>query len=363
MKGLAICNIGIEDVAALDVKELLSQEAQVGKGFVTFDIASHADLCKLCYWGQSVSKALLVLEEYGFDSLDELEKKIQKNTLDAWLTPGRTFRVDVSSHDEIDTQDLRGIVGGVLLEAGAKSHVDLTNPDVLVHVFISGKKAFLGVDFSGIDLSKRTYRIYSNPRAIKATIAYALVRLTGYTGKETFVDPFCLVGSIPIEAALWACRYPVRFFNQEELAFLKFMSFDFEKHSEKDVQIIAIDSQFRNVDSAKKNAKIAGVNKEIQFSRQDVGWLDVKFKKGETELIATALPTLTKEAHTRAYLKIIKEFFHQAAYVLAKVGRMAVCTKNPEVVKKEAAENGFIVKEERKVWQGKEELCILVFSR
>jgi len=117
MKGLAICNIGIEDVAALDVKELLSQEAQVGKGFVTFDIASHADLCKLCYWGQSVSKALLVLEEYGFDSLDELEKKIQKNTLDAWLTPGRTFRVDVSSHDEIDTQDLRGIVGGVLLLA------------------------------------------------------------------------------------------------------------------------------------------------------------------------------------------------------------------------------------------------------
>ncbi|MDO8480672.1 MAG: THUMP domain-containing protein [Nanoarchaeota archaeon] len=363
MKGLAVCNKGIEDVTALDVHELISQKSESGAGFVTFEIASHADLCKLSYWGQCVSKVMLVLDEYSFDSFDELSEKIKKNSVETWLTPGRTFRVDVSTHDEVSTQDLREIIGGVLVDAGTKAEVKLANPDVLVHIFLSGKKAFLGIDFSGIDLSKRVYRVYSNPRGIKSTLAYALVRLTGYTGKETLVDPFCLVGSIPIEAALWACKHPARFFNREELAFLKFMTYEFEKPSEKETTIIAIDSQFRNVDSAKKNAKIAGVHKFIQFSRQDVEWLDVKYTEGELGLIATCLPTLTKEAHTQVYLKIIKEFFHQAEYVLAKKGKIALLTKNPDVVKKEAAAKGFKVSEERKVWQGKEEISLLVFGR
>lgn len=363
MKGLLICNPGIEDVAALDVKELISQTAEPGGGYATFAIASHADLCKLSYRSQSASKVLLILDEYAFDSFEELSEKIRKNSAETWLTPGRTFRVDVSSHEETDTQDLRGVIGGVLVETGTKAEVRLANPDILVHVFLSGKRAYLGIDFSGIDLSKRVYRVYSNPRSIKSTLAYALVRLTGYTGKETFVDPFCLVGSIPIEAALWACKHPVRFFNREELAFLKFMSYDFEKPPEKEVSIIAIDSQFRNVDSAKKNAKIAGVHKSIQFSRQDVEWLDVKYTEGELGLIATCFPTLTKEAHTQVYLKIIREFFHQAAYVLSKKGKAAVCTKNPDVAKKEAAAKGFKVSEERTVWQGKEELSVLVFGR
>ena len=45
------------------------------------------------------------------------------------------------------------------------------------------------------------------------------------------------------------------------------------------------------VSFAKKNAKIAGVDKQINFSRCDLQNLDIKFKENEVDRIVTHLPS------------------------------------------------------------------------
>ena len=56
------------------------------------------------------------------------------------------------------------------------------------------------------------------------------------------------------------------------------MDFDFDKFNSKfdKANIFAFDSQFRHIDAAKKNSKIAGINKNINFSRTEIEWLDTK---------------------------------------------------------------------------------------
>ena len=61
-------------------------------------------------------------------------------------------------------------------------------------------------------------------------------------------------------------------------------------------------------------------------------------------------------------LKIYKEFFHQAEFILKKKGIIVICTTNPEVIK-EHAKDTFKLDKELEVWQGKEKMLLLKFSK
>ena len=62
---------------------------------------------------------------------------------------------------------------------------------------------------------------------------------------------------------------------------------------------------FKYVDFLKKNAKIAGVDKHINFSRVELEWLDIKFKKESIDRIITN-PPISKNANLD---KVYNEFF------------------------------------------------------
>ena len=65
-------------------------------------------------------------------------------------------------------------------------------------------RASLYLDTSGDGLYKRGYRARNMGAPLKETLAAALVTLSRYRGKDSFCDPFCGSGTIPIEAALIA---------------------------------------------------------------------------------------------------------------------------------------------------------------
>lgn len=342
MKGIVLCNKGIEDIAALDVKEIIGKTAKVFDGYIIFSIDSYKDLCQLCYWSQSIRKVLLLLGSFKKIKSIEINQK--------WLAPDKTFKVAGNISDEE-----KGEIGALINPQ--KRKVDLENPDVTIYVY-KNKEYYVGIDFSGKDLSKRNYRIFSNAKNIKSTIAYAMVRLSGFKQGESLIDPFCLSGSIPIEASLFKNK-SIHFYEKDFL-FSKFMEFEFEEAKSKDKsKIYAIDSQFRNVDAAKKNAKIAGIHKNINFSRLEINWLDTKFGKESVDRIVTCLPIISKYSNRKEILKIYKEFFHQAEFVLK--GSIVICTKNPKEVKEAASK--FKVKEQREVWQGKEKLNLIKFNK
>ena len=370
MEGLVFCNKGIEDIVVLDVNDIIGKKGKIFDGFVVFDFEKKEELCKLAYLSQSIRKAVLILDSFSFKTEEEIIDRAGKLDLKGWLNEDNSFKVDVLIEKcEIDQEELKGEIGESVIRSIKKyrQRVDLEEPDIVLYVFVHMNKAYYCIDFSGKNLSKREYRIFSSPKNIKSTLAYAMVRLSGYKKGDFLVDPFCLSGSIPIEAALFENDFPVRYFDKDDFLFSKFIEFDFEKVDKKATKdkgnIFAFDSHFKNVDAAKKNAKIAGINKSINFSRLEINWLDTKLEKKSIDRVVSCLPDITRFSNKKEIMKLYKEFFHQVEFVLKKMGKVVVCTKNPSEVEKEAKEKGFKAGDEREVWQGQEMLCIIKFEK
>src|SRR3989338_7306509 len=214
MKALAITSKGIEDIAALEIKELIKAKTEIKDSCVFFEPKKLEDLCLLCYKAQSVDKILFLFDSFGFkdadDLINKLQKAIDKLKLDEWLDKKTTFRVSCKKTDneEIFSEELSGEVGALIIEK-QKQKVDLDNPDITFLLFINKNMAYFGVDFSGRDLNKRDYKVFPHPLSLRPTIAYALVRAADLKENEVMLDPFCYSGEIPIESALFTTNFPV----------------------------------------------------------------------------------------------------------------------------------------------------------
>ena len=195
-----------------------------------------------------------------------------------------------------------------------------------------------------------------------------MIRESGFGKKDSMLDPFSRDGVIVIESAQFASGFPVNYYKKEKFAFLKFdLGIDYEKlFSSIDRQIkkpkakiSCFDHMFKYVNYSRKNAKIAGVDKFIYFSRTELEWLDIKFKKESVDRIITSLPA-SKSANLD---KIYNEFFYQSSYILKKNGAIALISRLPDFAKKHAEKHGFAAAKEKDVWSGEQLLKIIVLKK
>jgi 23S rRNA G2445 N2-methylase RlmL len=128
-------------------------------------------------------------------------------------------------------------------------------------------------------------------------------------------------------------------------------------------RIFAIDEAVNAVTAAKKNAKIAGINKLISFSRKETGWLELKFREGSVDKIITHAPEIGRRVPEQKAVRVYEELFWQAEHMLKKGGLVVVLTRSPGQMKKAAEKRGFRAREERSVSQGKMDFTALAFSR
>ena len=286
-------------------------------------------------------------------------------------------RVD---YEQLSSEEIAGNIGALIIEnikknKKYKQKVELDNPDITFLIFINRNTAYFGVDFSGKDLHKREYKLFAHPASLRSTIAYSLLRIADLKQKESLLDSFCHSGEIPIESALYLTNFPVNYFSKEKFAFLKFKplkKLNFNKFYEnidkkitkpKKSKIYCVDFKLMNINAAKKNAKIAGINKAINFSRIDPEWLDLKLDKESIDKIVTHPPELTKHTNPKDIEKIHDQFFYQAEFIIKKDGKVVVITKTTDLIKKAAEKYKFKVEKEREVWEGKEAFKLVVFSK
>ena len=77
-----------------------------------------------------------------------------------------------------------------------------------VHVRVHHDRVTWSVDATGAPLHERGYRRATAKAPLREDLAFALVRLSGWTRDEPLVDPFCGSGTIVAEAARWAVGWP-----------------------------------------------------------------------------------------------------------------------------------------------------------
>jgi len=380
MKALAITSKGIEDITALEIKELVKAKTQTKESCVIFEPRKLEDLCILCYKAQSVEKILFLFDHFNFTNnnfFSNIKKNVEKIDFAKWLNKKITFRVSSKkiNNDSLSNEEICGKTGELIINhikktKKYKQKVDLNNPDIIFFVYIFKNTCYLGIDIAGFDLHKRQYRIFQHPNALRATIAYSLTRIAKVKEKETILDPFTGSATIPIEAVLYFSNFPVNYYNKDRFLFLKFLKPNkkfFEnidkkiKHSK--VKIYGYDSVFGYIISAKKNAKIAGINKELKLSRCEIERLDTKFKKNSVDKIITYPPQQSKHIDQKITEKIYNEFFHQAEFILKKQGKIVLITKSLELLEKCAEKYKFKLKDRRELWHGKQPMQVVIFSK
>ncbi|MBI2650959.1 hypothetical protein HYX01_00625 [Candidatus Woesearchaeota archaeon] len=378
MKGFLITHKGMEDIASLELKEILGRNSEINETCVIFDIKKYDELFKLCYKSQSSIGIYFLLCQFEFDELfNDFEKNINDADFNKWLDKNSSFAVKCRKDSlmplpptpEIEKKLGELIINRIEKKHGYKQKVNLENPDISIFAYIKEKKVYVGIDFAGFDLSIRQYNIFKHPAAIKSTIAYCLIRLSEYNKKHALLDCFAGCGTIPLEAALFASSLSINFFNKEKLNFTKFGRFkdyDFKGFFEKidseanndTLKIYNFEPSMKYLQYAKKNCKIAGIDKKINFSRMDIEWLDTKFENGKIDKIATAFPLFDKKDADKIY----REFFYQSDFILAKNGVIAI-SGNKEMIEKHASKYKFMIAAQRKILSGKREHEIFILCR
>ena len=373
MKGLAVTSRGIEGTASAEIKELINADCRIEESCVIFDFRKFEELCLLCYKSQSADRIIFLIDSFDFKNFpEEFEKFLNKLDLKGWFKKYKKFKAEctrVGAHDfksvDAETQFAKFALSKYKSE---KVKFNIKECQISYFIYIINNKCHFGVDFAGFELNKRVYKIFLHPGSLRGTIAYALARESGFKKKEIALDPFSRDGVAVIETALYANDFPVQYFRKDKFAFLKLdLGIDCEKFfksADKKIKknkskVYSFDHMFKYVDYSRKNAKIAGIDKGIHFSRVELEWLDIKFKKESVDRIVTSLPT-SKNANLD---KIYNEFFYQSEYILKKEGTIGLITRMTDFVKKHASKHNFTVAREKEVWSGEQMLIIMIIKK
>ncbi|MBU0667095.1 MAG: THUMP domain-containing protein [Nanoarchaeota archaeon] len=378
MNGAIITHQGCEEIAQMEIKELIGCVSKKKNTIVEFKTNKLQDFVLLNYKSQTAKKIIILLSEADIKpnfskTKKALKKAVENIKIDDWIEPSQTFKVDCEregEHEFTSTEIEREI--GKELQIKTKREVSLKSPDLRIIIYIQEQKAYVGIDLSGRDLSKREYKIFTTSNSLKGTIAYSVIRMSGFKPKEKILDPMSGDGAIAIEIAIYDSKTPINFYKKEFL-FQKLKPFKkvnekaiFEQEdkliSKKKTNVYCYDYLLRNVKSCQKNAKIAGIERIMNFSKVEIEWMDTKFEEEEIDRIITHLPSESKRMEKKKIEKMYQELFYQARYVLKNKGTITIITQKDELLK-EISKKDFEISKEANIYSGKQKLKIIVLQK
>ncbi|MEM0357860.1 MAG: tRNA (guanine(6)-N2)-methyltransferase [Candidatus Bathyarchaeia archaeon] len=367
--------IGLEDIAAKEVENLLNGKVELDIGRIVFE-GRPTDIYLLNLKARTINKVFIQLCHSKFVNLEDIYK-LAKSLDYTWIiNPEQSFAVRTQrlGLHNFTSMDVSRVVGQAIIDAYTDAarkrlKVNLDAPDVEIYCLVRDDEFLMGINTTGSSLHKRQYRVYNHPAALKPTIASAMLKIGGYSSESFMLDPMCGGATIPIEAALEARRIPPGKWRSD-FAFLKlkvcspreFEKFRAEILAEEDLKnspvIHAMEKSAKHLKGGMENAKKAGVYETINFKLGDAtrveDYPNVKF-----DLIVVNPPyglrANPKEGVRRLYesfLKTLRTKFTDATLVLITAASKRF---------KEAAESvGVVVIDERKIWHG--ELLTSIFT-
>ncbi len=372
MDSIAITFENMEDAASADIAGIIGpRKVEIKKTALLFN-ATDRELAKLSFFSQAFLRVARLLSYFEIDdSLEKAKKAILENISDLRLDKilkNKTFKVITKRNNdfrEINSQEISSIIGEAVLKS-ADAKVKMKNYDIAFFAYIHGTTLYFGIDFSGFDLSKRHYKVFSNQTALNSSFAYLLFKkgLLSLKNKNqlTLLDPFCGIATIPIEAALFSSSKFSRLHSADDFLFRSFVKPKLAHSSKMSLKIYAFDSSVHNIRSAKKNAKIAGIADAIEFSNASIEWLDTRLGEKSVSIIATLLPVPGKSMAEKEAIKQYNELFYQAEYILADDSAIVAATIKPGIFAESIPES-FRLHSEIVTYQGKQKFHVFVVKR
>jgi putative N6-adenine-specific DNA methylase len=159
----------------------------------------------------------ILVQVASFDIRDEddLYKQAMQIRWDELFSIDKTFAIRGAVHSDVfrHSQYPFLLVKDAIVDCFRKytddrPNVNTKTPQIVIDVYIQHKHVTLSLNTSGAPLFQRGYRQDVGEAPLNEVVAAAMIRLSGWDRKSTFIDPLCGSGTLLIEAALLAAGIP-----------------------------------------------------------------------------------------------------------------------------------------------------------
>ncbi|WP_158161369.1 bifunctional 23S rRNA (guanine(2069)-N(7))-methyltransferase RlmK/23S rRNA (guanine(2445)-N(2))-methyltransferase RlmL [Grimontia hollisae] len=290
---LAITSRGLENLLAEELEKLGASNVKAVSAGVRFR-ADEKTLYTCCLWSRTASRFILVLSE--FTVRDDMDLYLGASAINwpQYFSENKRIAVDFngtnreirnSQYGALKVKD--AIVDRFVKADLARPSIDREQPDLRIHMRLSKDKGLLGIDMVGSGLHQRGYRTEAGAAPLRETNAAALVMKSGWTFDKPLMDPMCGSGTLLIEAAMMAAQIApglkrkrwgfesLKSFNREIwMEVHADVTFKSKKGPAKcQTRFFGFDNDRRVLETAKANARRAGVAELIQFDLHDAAEL------------------------------------------------------------------------------------------
>ena len=276
------CAKGIPPLLRQEILSLDFPVLSEGKAEVVTE-GTMEDTLRLNLLTRTGQRILFLLESFSAKTPDDLYKRVSRIPWEDFISEDSYFSVTSSVHNPT-IKDSRfanvrckdAVVDRIKEKRGRRPDTGPERDKVVIHLYWTSNVCQVFLDTSGEPLSKREYRMIPLKAPMQETLSAAVILATGWTGDGNFINPMCGSGTLAIEAALIALgRAPGLL--RSNYGFMHLKGFDessfkalrrrirAEAKDKLNGRIIATDISQQAVESAKRNATTAGVERFIEF--------------------------------------------------------------------------------------------------
>jgi putative N6-adenine-specific DNA methylase len=276
--------MGLEPVLAKELTQLGANDVQIGRRMVSFT-GDKELMYRANFQLHTAIRILKPIRHFKAKSADDVYEEIKKIDWAEYLSPEKTFAVDAVVFSEefrhskfVSYKVKDAIVDFFREKTGKRPNISVANPDIRLNMHIAEDQCTLSLDSSGESLHRRGYRQESVEAPLNEVLAAGMILMSGWQGDTDFIDPMCGSGTLLIEAALIAKNMAPGLFRKE-YAFEKWPDFDADlfdyiynddsQEREFNHHIYGYDIDIKAVNTARLNAKAAGLSADITIEQQD----------------------------------------------------------------------------------------------
>ena len=293
--------MGLEQVLAQELTQLGANNITIGRRMVAFT-GDKELMYRANFQLHTAIRILKPIKHFKANSADDVYEEIKKIDWSQYIEKGKTFSVDSVVYSEefrnsrfVTYKVKDAIVDQFRESTGTRPNISISNPDIRLNIHIADDKATLSLDSSGESLHRRGYRQETTEAPLNEVLAAGMILMSGWKGETDFIDPMCGSGTLLIEAALIARNINPGVFRKE-FAFERWNDFDKElfdniyndDSQERDFEhhIYGYDIDIKAVNTARLNARAAGLTKDITIEEADFK----NFKQPENPAILITNP-------------------------------------------------------------------------
>ncbi len=290
---LAVCQPGLQGICAAEARAADLADVRLTDAGVEF-VGKLADCYRANLWLRTPSRILLRADEYAARANEELFRKTLARPWELWLSPAVPVQVEAHvrrsriGHEGNTAVTFAEAVRRRFRDAGLSpppptkdtaAHADEPTQRVILHLVEN--RLTVSLDTTGEHLHRRGYRLEHTGAPLRENLAATVLLWAGCSDPRYAVvdDPMCGSGTIPIEAALISmnvapglrrgfCFQHWPSFQDRTWAYLV-RTAEAAPEVEPAVRVVGSDSDPAALETARENARRAGVAHVVEFRVAD----------------------------------------------------------------------------------------------